>query len=53
MGVAGTCFVIAASDEFKILAKNDLGDNSHGTPAIANNRMYLRTFKTLRSIGGK
>lgn len=48
----GEVVVIAASKEFKQLALNRLEEGTHSTPAIANGRMYLRTFRHLISIGG-
>jgi outer membrane protein assembly factor BamB len=49
----GQCVVLAASTTFKELARIDLGEASHNTPAIAGGRMYLRTFTQLMSVGGK
>jgi outer membrane protein assembly factor BamB len=49
----GTLIVLAAADEFEELARNDLGEGSRSTPAIANGRIYLRTFSKLMSLGGK
>jgi len=49
----GKCVVLRASKTFEELAVNDLGEGSHSTPAVANERMYLRTFSHLISIGGK
>jgi outer membrane protein assembly factor BamB len=49
----GDCLVIAATKEFKELGRNSLGDLSRSTPAVANGRLYLRTQKTLVSLGGK
>lgn len=51
--IGGTTVVLAASKDYKLLAKNDLGDNMHATPAIAGGRLYLRTFHHLISLGGK
>lgn len=50
---AGEVVVLAASREFAELARNPLDDPCHSTPAIANGRMYVRTFSQLVSIGGK
>ncbi|MBI1347529.1 PQQ-binding-like beta-propeller repeat protein [bacterium] len=46
-------FVIAASPEFKILARNTLGDDSefNATPAIVGNELLLRSDKALYCIG--
>ncbi len=46
-------WVFAASPEYKLLAKNDLGEESWSTPAIANGRLYVRTIGHLVSVGGK
>ena len=48
----GQVVVIAASPEFKVLARNELGDETHATPAVANGRLYLRTQTRLMSLGG-
>jgi outer membrane protein assembly factor BamB len=49
----GTVVVIAASEKFKELGRNKLGELSHSTPAIADGRMYVRTVSHLYSVGGK
>lgn len=49
----GDVLVIAASREFKLLARNPLGENSRATPAVADGRMYLRTESQLFCVGGK
>lgn len=49
----GEVVVLAASKEFKPLARNPLGDDSRATPAVADGTMYLRTYHTLVSLGGK
>jgi len=48
----GDVVVVAATEQFKLLAKNPLGERSQATPAIAGGRMYLRTWSHLISIGG-
>ena len=48
---AGTVVVLAASKEYKLLARNDLGEDSRSTPAISGGRMYLRTYSHLISLG--
>lgn len=47
----GHVLVVKAADEFEILASNPLGAGTHSTPAVANNRMYLRTTRHLICIG--
>jgi hypothetical protein len=53
MSREGQMVVIAAADKYKLLAKIDLEEPSHATPAIAGGRMYLRTESHLMSVGGK
>ena len=53
ISTAGEVVVIDASDTFKILARNPLGELSHATPAISHGRMYLRTEKHLICVGTK
>jgi len=47
----GQVVVVAASEHFEQLAVNNLEEPSHATPAVANNRLYLRTLSHLVSIG--
>ena len=49
----GVVWVFAASGEYKLLAQNDLGEESWSTPAIANNRLYVRTIGHLIAVGTK
>ena len=49
----GDVVVIAANDEFKLLGRNPLNEDSRSTPAVAGGRMYLRTNAHLISIGRK
>jgi outer membrane protein assembly factor BamB len=53
MSRQGDVTVLAAAKQFKLLARNPLGEGSHSTPALANGCMYLRTFTHLISIGAK
>lgn len=53
MSDAGEAVVLAAAPEYKLLARNPLGEGSHSTPAVAGGVLYLRTFSHLVSIGGK
>ena len=52
ISMKGEVFVIAAAEEFKLLARNPLGEFSYATPAIANATLYLRTSTHLISLGG-
>jgi outer membrane protein assembly factor BamB len=53
MSDEGDCLVIAATKEFKELGRNPLGDLTRSTPSVAYGKLYLRTQKTLISLGGK
>ena len=48
----GKVVVLAADKKFKLRAKNDLGEPSRATPAVADGRLYLRTESNLISLGG-
>jgi outer membrane protein assembly factor BamB len=48
----GACTVLdAKADSFEVLAVNELGEETLGTPAIAHGRIYIRTDKALYAIG--
>jgi len=49
----GGTVVLAAGREFKVLAKNELGDESvfNATPLINNGQLFLRSDKALYCIG--
>ncbi len=49
----GTVSVIKAGKKLEILAKNKLSDQITASPAISNNRLYLRGYNTLYCIGKK
>ncbi|MCP4262056.1 MAG: PQQ-binding-like beta-propeller repeat protein [Planctomycetes bacterium] len=49
----GDVVVIRAASTYELLAINPLGERSHSTPAVADERIYLRTFSNLISIGPK
>ena len=48
----GEVVVIAAMTEYELLATNDIGEGSHATPAVVGDVMYVRTFRSLLSVGG-
>jgi outer membrane protein assembly factor BamB len=48
----GEVVVLAAGDEFKVLARGALGEPSYSTPAVSGGVMYLRTSSHLYSLGG-
>ena len=43
--------VDAAGDEFRLLARNPIGEGTHSTPCVVGDRLYLRTFNHLVCIG--
>ncbi|HUV64290.1 MAG TPA: PQQ-binding-like beta-propeller repeat protein [Sedimentisphaerales bacterium] len=49
---AGEVLVIRAAATYELLAINPLGEASQATPAVADGKMYLRTWSGLISIGG-
>ena len=49
--IDGDVVVIKAAPKYELLAVNPLGEKSHATPAVADGRMYLRTYSHLISIG--
>jgi len=49
----GNVLVIKAATTYELLASNSLGEKSQATPAVADGRMYLRTYSHLISIGNE
>ena len=49
----GEVVVLAAQEEFEVLARHSLGESSHATPAVAGGVMYLRTFSRLYAFDGR
>lgn len=49
----GEVVVVEASDRFRVLARNPLGEVTHSTPAVAEGRMYIHTTKSLICVGGQ
>jgi outer membrane protein assembly factor BamB len=47
----GTVYVFEAGPSFKLLAQNRLGERVFSTPAVADNRLYMRGDKHLFCIG--
>jgi outer membrane protein assembly factor BamB len=46
-----TTVLKAGTDEFDVLADNDLGEEVLGTPAISGGCLFIRTDKTLFCVG--
>ena len=51
ISTSGDVVILAAGKDFRRLAKNDLGEGSHSTPAMVDGVLYLRTFTKLFAIG--
>jgi len=49
----GKVSVIKTGKELEVESVNDVGEEISASPAIANGRIYLRTFKSLWAIGQK
>jgi outer membrane protein assembly factor BamB len=49
--VKGVVTVIQVDEELKVLARNDFGEKIFATPAIAENKIYLRTTGHLYALG--
>ena len=49
--INGIVTVIEAGNRFNILAKNDLDDKISATPAIVDNKLYIRTSSSLSVFG--
>ena len=49
----GTFTVLKAGRAYEVIAKNKLDDQFTASPAIANERLYLRGYKHLYAIGKK
>jgi outer membrane protein assembly factor BamB len=47
----GEVFVLAASKDYQLLARNSLGEPCTATPAVADNRIYFRTESSLICLG--
>ncbi|MSU49697.1 MAG: hypothetical protein EXS37_11535 [Opitutus sp.] len=47
----GTVVALAAADQFAVLGSLPLGDLCHSTPAVADGRMFIRTYEKLHCIG--
>ncbi len=48
---AGKLTVLKAGGEWEVLGVNDMGEETYATPAIADNRIYLRTRSSLYCFG--
>ena len=53
VSTTGEVVVVAVGEKFQVLARNQLNELTHSTPAIAGGRMYIHTSGHLVSVGGK
>lgn len=49
----GMLVVLSATDKLEILATNDLGESLSATPAIVENKLYIRTAQHLWAFGAQ
>lgn len=52
MTTRGECVVVQADETLKELARNPIGDGSHSTLAVADGRLFIRTFTQLLCLPG-
>lgn len=50
---SGEVVVVGAAPSFHLYGRSPLGDASHSTPAVANGRLYLRSFHKLACLKSK
>jgi outer membrane protein assembly factor BamB len=53
MTTEGQVVVLRAGDEYEVVAANPLGEKSEATPAVANDRLYLRTLTSVICVAGR
>lgn len=53
MDESGMLYTIAAKREYKLVSSHALGEASRATPAVANNRLFLRTESNLICVAKK
>ena len=47
----GDCYVVEASDSFKLISKNHLSEGMRASPSAADGHLFLRTFTRLYCLG--
>ena len=52
ISTAGELVVVRASDKFEVMHRYNLKDLCHTTPAVANERFFVRTEKNLWCFSG-
>ena len=53
LGDSGETTVIEAGPEFKVLARNPLGEKVQASMAVSQGHFFIRTEKTLICVGPK
>lgn len=53
LSIEGTCTVMAAGKEAKVLAENSLPGTFYATPALSDGTLYLRSYDKLYAITGE
>jgi outer membrane protein assembly factor BamB len=53
VGDNGETAVVQAGPEFRVLARNPLGEKVQASPAISQGQIFIRTEKSLFCIGGR
>jgi hypothetical protein len=51
ISATGEVVALAASDKFEVVGRSQLGEPSRSTPAIALDRMFLRSESHLTAVG--
>jgi len=47
----GALYVLRAADELELVARADLGEPIHATPAVVDDTIYVRSARTLWAFG--
>jgi outer membrane protein assembly factor BamB len=53
ISLEGEVIVLAASEDYELLGRSDLGESVTATPAVADGRILIRTEESLICLGGK
>jgi hypothetical protein len=51
VGIPGVALVISANPDLEILARAELGETVHASPALVDGRLYLRGKEHLHAMG--
>jgi outer membrane protein assembly factor BamB len=53
ISLSGEIIVLAASEDYQLIARSELGEPVTATPAVVDGRMLIRTEQSLICLGGK